>query len=74
LTVDLESQTITEASSAGGGLKISFEVDPFRRECLLNGWDDIGLTLRFENQITQFEKANLPNATRFSPLESSSGQ
>jgi 3-isopropylmalate/(R)-2-methylmalate dehydratase small subunit len=74
LTVDLESQTITEASSAGGGLKISFEVDPFRRECLLNGWDDIGLTLRFENQITQFEKANLPNATRFSPLESSSDQ
>jgi 3-isopropylmalate/(R)-2-methylmalate dehydratase small subunit len=75
LTVDLEKQTITEAASvSGGGLEIPFKVDPFRRECLLNGWDDIGLTLRFEDQITQFEKAHLPNATRFSPFESPSGQ
>ena len=71
LTVDLEKQAITEA---GGNLKISFEVDSFRRECLLNGWDDIGLTLRFEDQIGQFEKANQPNATRYGSLEISSGQ
>jgi 3-isopropylmalate/(R)-2-methylmalate dehydratase small subunit len=70
LTVDLESQTITEETPVpDGGLKISFEVDPFRRECLLNGWDDIGLTLRNEDQITAYEKARNPNATRYAPLE-----
>jgi 3-isopropylmalate/(R)-2-methylmalate dehydratase small subunit len=31
-------------------------VDAFRRECLLNGWDDIGLTLRHEEKIREFEK------------------
>ena len=41
LTVDLESQTIT---GPDGG-EIAFEVDPFRKHCLLNGLDDIGLTL-----------------------------
>jgi 3-isopropylmalate/(R)-2-methylmalate dehydratase small subunit len=74
LTVDLESQTITEATPAGGGLKLSFEVDPFRRECLMNGWDDIGLTLRFEDQIASFEKAHQPNATRYGSLAASSGK
>ncbi len=70
LTVDLESQTISEETPVpDGGLKISFEVDPFRRECLLNGWDDIGLTLRNEDQITAYEKARNPNATRYAPLE-----
>jgi 3-isopropylmalate/(R)-2-methylmalate dehydratase small subunit len=74
LTVDLESRKITETADAGNGLEIPFEVDSFRRECLLNGWDDIGLTLRFEDQISQFEKANQPNATRYGPLETQSGQ
>lgn len=74
LTVDLEKQTITESNPADGGLEISFEIGSFRRECLLNGWDDIGLTLRFEDQISQFEKANQPNATRYGSLETSSGQ
>jgi len=74
LTVDLESQTITEVTPAGDGLKISFEVDPFRRECLLNGWDDIGLTLRHEDQIDAFEKDYRPNATRYGSLDASSGQ
>jgi len=74
LTVDLESQTISEANAAGGGLKIPFEVGPFRRECLLNGWDDIGLTLRHEDQIGTFEKERQPNATRYGSLEASSGQ
>jgi 3-isopropylmalate/(R)-2-methylmalate dehydratase small subunit len=75
LTVDLESQTITEVTPVpDGGLKISFEVDPFRRECLLNGWDDIGLTLRFEDQITGYEKDRQPSATRYGSLEAASGQ
>ena len=34
----------------------SFNIDPFRKECLLNGWDDIGLTLRHEEKIDLFEK------------------
>jgi len=52
LTVELESQTVADDS----GVKISFNVDPFRRECLLNGWDDIGLTLRQEAAISDYEK------------------
>jgi 3-isopropylmalate/(R)-2-methylmalate dehydratase small subunit len=54
LTADLETQVVTDDS----GLRYSFQIDPFRRECLLNGWDDIGLSLRFEKDITAFEKAN----------------
>ncbi|MGZ5940657.1 MAG: 3-isopropylmalate dehydratase small subunit, partial [Rhizomicrobium sp.] len=37
--------------------------DPFRKQCLINGWDDIGLTLRNENKISDFEakrKAQMP--------------
>jgi 3-isopropylmalate/(R)-2-methylmalate dehydratase small subunit len=54
LTVDLEAQTITD----GSGLSIPFQIDPFRRDCLLNGWDDIGLTLRFEDRITAYERTH----------------
>jgi len=53
LTVDLENQVVTDAS----GLRYAFDIDPFRRECLLNGWDDIGLTLRHDDKIASFEKA-----------------
>ena len=51
LTVDLQAQTITRAD----GKVIPFNVDPFRRECLLNGWDDIGLTLRRADIIRDYE-------------------
>lgn len=51
LTVDLESQTVSD----GAGFHASFEVDPFRRYCLLNGLDDIGLTLQHEEKISAFE-------------------
>jgi 3-isopropylmalate/(R)-2-methylmalate dehydratase small subunit len=54
LTVDLQSQTVSDNS----GLEMAFQIDPFRRDCLLNGWDDIGLTLRFEAQITVYERAH----------------
>ncbi len=53
LTVDLENQVIT----GEGGLEILFEVDSFRRHCLLNGLDDIALTLEHEDKITAFEEA-----------------
>jgi 3-isopropylmalate/(R)-2-methylmalate dehydratase small subunit len=52
VAVDLEKQEIT---GPDGGT-IHFDVDPFRRQCLLNGWDDIGLTLRQETKISAFEE------------------
>ncbi|RMF89373.1 MAG: 3-isopropylmalate dehydratase small subunit [Planctomycetota bacterium] len=52
LTVDLENCTITDAY----GLTLSFEVDEFRRHCLLNGLDDIALTLQHEDKILQYEQ------------------
>jgi 3-isopropylmalate/(R)-2-methylmalate dehydratase small subunit len=51
LKVDLAAQTITTPS----GQSIAFDVDPFRKDCLLNGWDDIGLTLRHADKIRAFE-------------------
>ncbi len=54
LTVDLGSQTIADEH----GLQLSFEVDSFRRHCLLNGLDDIGLTLAHADKIAAFEAAH----------------
>ncbi|MEK7991925.1 MAG: 3-isopropylmalate dehydratase small subunit [Thiotrichaceae bacterium] len=51
LTVDLPSQTI----STPDGEKISFDVDEFRKNCLLEGLDDIGLTLQHAAEISAFE-------------------
>ena len=55
MTIDLENQQIIRAN----GEMISFPVDPFRRDCLLKGLDDIGLTLEHEGEITNYE-AKLP--------------
>ena len=52
LTVDLEGRAITDDH----GLELEFEVDDFRRHCLLNGLDDIGLTLQHADQIKAFEQ------------------
>lgn len=54
LTVDLEQQTVSD----DGGFSVHFEVDPFRRKCLLEGLDDIGLTLAFAEKIIEYEDAN----------------
>ena len=51
MTVDLENQTVTDNQ----GFSQPFEVDAFRRHCLLNGLDDIGLTLQHEPDITAYE-------------------
>ena len=51
LAVDLERQWISDDS----GFRLSFEVDPFRRECLLKGLDDIGMTLQHESKISDYE-------------------
>jgi 3-isopropylmalate/(R)-2-methylmalate dehydratase small subunit len=65
LTVDLKTQTITDYA----GLRLEFRVDPFRRECLLNGWDDIGRTLRIADRIAEYEKSHHPGAPMYAPLE-----
>lgn len=51
MTVDLESQTVTSSD----GESFHFEVDPFRKHCLLNGLDDIGLTMEKAPAIDDFE-------------------
>src|SRR5579871_6509190 len=48
ISIDLEKQ---EIRGPVGGC-ITFEIDPFRKQCLINGWDDIGLTLRNEKRIS----------------------
>jgi len=57
LTVNLETKQITSED----GLTFDFEVDEFRRHCLLNGLDDIGLTLQQEAKIREYE-ARMPSA------------
>jgi 3-isopropylmalate/(R)-2-methylmalate dehydratase small subunit len=52
LTIDLEAQTI---SGPDGGI-IRFDIDPFRKHCLLNGLDDIGLTMQKKSKLDSFEK------------------
>jgi 3-isopropylmalate/(R)-2-methylmalate dehydratase small subunit len=51
LTVSLEEQTITDDR----GFKATFDVDPFRKYCLLEGLDDIGLTLRHAAELDEYE-------------------
>lgn len=60
LTVNLESQSISDDS----GVYYSFEVDPFRRDCLLKGVDDIGLTLQYEDEIEAYENQIQPRNGR----------
>ena len=52
LTVDLAEQVVVRPD----GKALPFAVDAFRKECLLNGWDDIGLTLRHADKIKAFEE------------------
>ena len=52
LNVDLQNCVVTDEY----GLKISSEIDEFRRDCLLKGLDDVGLTLQFEDKIREYEK------------------
>jgi 3-isopropylmalate/(R)-2-methylmalate dehydratase small subunit len=52
LSVDLERQVVSTAD----GVEMSFEIDEFRKYCLLNGFDDIGLTMQKSEQIKSFEQ------------------
>lgn len=52
LTVDLKNQKIYD----NAGYEASFDIDPYWKEMLLNGWDEIGLTLRYADKITTYEE------------------
>jgi 3-isopropylmalate/(R)-2-methylmalate dehydratase small subunit len=56
VTADLQDNLVTD----GAGLEFRFEMDSFRRHSLLNGLDDIGLTLHHAEEIRRYEEANLP--------------
>jgi 3-isopropylmalate/(R)-2-methylmalate dehydratase small subunit len=55
LTIDLPRQVIVKPD----GTELPFDVQPFRKQCLVNGWDDIGLTLRHADKIRAFEAERL---------------
>jgi len=52
LAIDLPAQTVTTPA----GLVMHFDIEPFRKECLVNGWDEIGLTLRRQDAIRAYEE------------------
>ncbi|HVL58229.1 MAG TPA: 3-isopropylmalate dehydratase small subunit, partial [Burkholderiaceae bacterium] len=56
LVIDLPQQKV---ASADGSLSFGFDVEPFRKYCLVNGLDDIGLTLRHADKIREFEARRL---------------
>ena len=51
ITINLEAQTVTDTE----GFHAHFDIDPFRKHCLLNGLDDIGLTLLHEDKLNAYE-------------------
>jgi len=53
ITVSLETETVVTED----GDTYSFQVDPYRRQMLLNGWDEIALTLQLEDKIAEYEKS-----------------
>lgn len=53
LTVDLPPQEVRQED---GDFFATFEIDPFQKECLLNGWDEVALSLRHEDAVAEFEK------------------
>jgi 3-isopropylmalate/(R)-2-methylmalate dehydratase small subunit len=52
LTIDLPAQTVTAPNQK----PMHFDIDPSRKECLVNGWDEIGLTLRHSDEIKAYEE------------------
>jgi 3-isopropylmalate/(R)-2-methylmalate dehydratase small subunit len=65
LTVDLPAQTVSDAQ----GLSCRFEIDDFRKHMLLEGLDEIGLTLKHDVEIAAYEKSHQPGATMYSPVD-----
>ncbi|HEX8282809.1 MAG TPA: 3-isopropylmalate dehydratase small subunit [Pyrinomonadaceae bacterium] len=69
LTVDLERREVRD----GRGFSATFEIDEFRRQCLLEGLDDIGLTLRHDSLIRRFEQRR-PAWTESAPAPASAAE
>jgi 3-isopropylmalate/(R)-2-methylmalate dehydratase small subunit len=70
VTVDLESQTVTDAA----GLNLRFAIDPFRKQALLKGLDEIGMTLQADAEIAQYEKDYRPAAPMFDAVDVKYGE
>jgi 3-isopropylmalate/(R)-2-methylmalate dehydratase small subunit len=65
LTADLPSQTVTDKQ----GLQLHFDIDPFRKQVLLEGLDEIGLTLKRSGEIASYEDRRQPSARAYEPLD-----
>ena len=65
LTADLPNQTVSDAQ----GLKFHFEIDDFRKTVLLEGLDDIGLTMKHEPKIGAYEQRRHPQATLYGAVD-----
>jgi 3-isopropylmalate/(R)-2-methylmalate dehydratase small subunit len=65
ITADLPNQTISDAT----GLNFRFEIDPFRKHVLLEGLDDIGMTLKHAADITAYEQSRYPGATLYEAVD-----
>jgi 3-isopropylmalate/(R)-2-methylmalate dehydratase small subunit len=65
LTADLPNQTVSDER----GLKFHFDIDDFRKTVLLEGLDDIGLTLKHEPDITAYEQRHHPQAALYEPVD-----
>jgi 3-isopropylmalate/(R)-2-methylmalate dehydratase small subunit len=66
LTVDLPTQTISDSN----GLNHRFEIAEFRKHILLEGLDEIGLTLKSGDQIAEYENSHRPGVTLYAPVDS----
>jgi len=69
LSADLPAQTITDSK----GLHYRFEIAEFRKHVLLEGLDDIGLTLKQESKISQFEQLHHPSASLYAQVDAKYG-
>ena len=56
--IDIMGRIAAQRLTDAFGLSLPFDVEPFRRHCLLNGLDDIGLTLEHEDKIASYERAH----------------
>src|SRR5579862_5843885 len=65
VNVDLPNQTVSD----NHGLKYSFEIAPSRKEVLLKGLDDIGMTLQHEAEISAYERDHHATATMYEPVD-----
>ncbi len=65
LDVDLPNQTIRDNE----GLELKFEIDDFRKQALLKGLDEIGLTLEHDTEISSYERAHHPEPAQQSPVD-----